>query len=129
MSLAGDLKESGDLMAGDRLDNRWLQYSSSSLPRSQQDWDGCVFVEKTHWGYYCWPRFPLETLRCLLQCLPLHSRRISLNVTSLLFSSRKLLMYAPPEEQPKQSLNREEMTEVGARRERTHTGCAAASQR
>lgn len=46
-------------MAGDRLDNRWLQYSSSSLPRSQQDWDGCVFVEKTHWGYYCWPRFPL----------------------------------------------------------------------
>lgn len=31
-----------------------------------------------------------------------------------------MLMYAPPEEQPKQSLNREEMTEVGARREHTH---------
>lgn len=31
-----------------------------------------------------------------------------------------MLMYAPPEEQPKQSLNREEMTEVGARRKRTH---------
>uniref|UniRef100_A0A8C9XF59 Proteasome activator subunit 4 n=1 Tax=Sander lucioperca TaxID=283035 RepID=A0A8C9XF59_SANLU len=67
------------LVAGDRLDNQWLQYNSSSLPRTQQDWDSCVFVEKTHWGYYCWPR--------------------------------KLMMYAPLEEQPKQNLTREEMTE------------------
>uniref|UniRef100_A0A8C2WJH7 Proteasome activator subunit 4 n=1 Tax=Cyclopterus lumpus TaxID=8103 RepID=A0A8C2WJH7_CYCLU len=63
----------------DRLDNKWLQYNGSSLPRTQQEWDGCVFVEKTHWGYYCWPR--------------------------------KLMMYAPMEEQPKQNLTREEMTE------------------
>uniref|UniRef100_A0A672JF04 Proteasome activator subunit 4a n=1 Tax=Salarias fasciatus TaxID=181472 RepID=A0A672JF04_SALFA len=66
-------------LSGDRPDNQWLQYNSSNLPRTQQDWDHCVFVEKTHWGYYCWPR--------------------------------KLLMYAPLEEQPKQNLTREEMTE------------------
>uniref|UniRef100_A0A4W6E8I3 Proteasome activator subunit 4 n=1 Tax=Lates calcarifer TaxID=8187 RepID=A0A4W6E8I3_LATCA len=67
------------IKAGDRQDNRWLQYNSSSLPRTQQDWDQCVFVEKTHWGYYCWPR--------------------------------KLMMYAPLEEQPKQNLARDDMTE------------------
>uniref|UniRef100_A0A665WZ29 Proteasome activator subunit 4a n=1 Tax=Echeneis naucrates TaxID=173247 RepID=A0A665WZ29_ECHNA len=66
-------------VAGDRPDNQWLQYNSSSLPRTQQDWDQCVFVEKTHWGYYCWPR--------------------------------KLMMYAPLEEQPKHNLTRDEMTE------------------
>ncbi|KAG8000039.1 Proteasome activator complex subunit 4A [Nibea albiflora] len=73
------VKELSDMVAGDRQDNQWLQYNSSNLPRTQQDWDGCVFVEKTHWGYYSWPR--------------------------------KLLMYAPQEEQPKQNLTREEMTE------------------
>uniref|UniRef100_A0AAQ5XCN0 Proteasome activator Blm10 mid region domain-containing protein n=1 Tax=Amphiprion ocellaris TaxID=80972 RepID=A0AAQ5XCN0_AMPOC len=66
-------------LSGDRADNEWLQYNSSNLPRTQQDWDHCVFVEKTHWGYYCWPR--------------------------------KLMMYAPLEEQPKHNLSREEMTE------------------
>ncbi|KAE8280512.1 Proteasome activator complex subunit 4B [Larimichthys crocea] len=73
------VKELSDMVAGDRQDNQWLQYNSSNLPRTQQDWDGCVFVEKTHWGYYSWPR--------------------------------KLLMYAPQEEQPKHNLTREEMTE------------------
>ncbi|KAA8583909.1 hypothetical protein FQN60_015117 [Etheostoma spectabile] len=77
--LCGVKELSGAVAAGDRLDNQWLQYNSSSLPLTQQDWDSCVFVEKTHWGYYCWPR--------------------------------KLMMYAPPEEQPKQDLTREEMTE------------------
>uniref|UniRef100_A0A6Q2Y7R3 Proteasome activator subunit 4 n=1 Tax=Esox lucius TaxID=8010 RepID=A0A6Q2Y7R3_ESOLU len=67
------------LTAGDRPDNKWLQYNSSSLPRSQQAWEACMFVEKTHWGYYSWPQ--------------------------------KLMMYAPSEEQPKQGLTREEMTE------------------
>ncbi|XP_028325388.1 proteasome activator complex subunit 4A isoform X1 [Gouania willdenowi] len=74
-----EVKEPNAIVAGDRPDNHWLQYSSSKLPRTQQDWDQCVFVEKTHWGYYCWPR--------------------------------KLLMYAPFEEQPRQNLAREEMTE------------------
>uniref|UniRef100_A0A3Q3N6V1 Proteasome activator subunit 4a n=1 Tax=Mastacembelus armatus TaxID=205130 RepID=A0A3Q3N6V1_9TELE len=73
------IPELSAIVAGDRPDNQWLQYDSSSLPRTQQDWDRCVFVEKTHWGYYCWPR--------------------------------KLMMYAPLEEQPKQNLTREEMTE------------------
>eukprot|EP00064_Thunnus_orientalis_P007411 superscaffoldBa00000821_g7431 len=73
------VKEPSGIVAGDRPDNQWLQYNSSNLPRTQQDWDRCVFVEKTHWGYYCWPR--------------------------------KLMMYAPLEEQPKQNLTREEMTE------------------
>lgn len=57
LSLLGNVKELNGIKAGDRQDNRWLQYNSSSLPRTQQDWDQCVFVEKTHWGYYCWPRF------------------------------------------------------------------------
>lgn len=52
----GGGKEPSGIVAGDRPDNKWLQYDSSSLPRTQQDWDRCVFVEKTHWGYYCWPR-------------------------------------------------------------------------
>uniref|UniRef100_A0A8C8H3H0 Uncharacterized protein n=1 Tax=Oncorhynchus tshawytscha TaxID=74940 RepID=A0A8C8H3H0_ONCTS len=73
------MKELAGLIAGDRPDNQWLQYNSSSLPRTQQDWEGCTFVEKTHWGYYSWPQ--------------------------------KLMMYAPSEEQPKQGLTREEMTE------------------
>uniref|UniRef100_A0AAQ5XT79 Proteasome activator Blm10 mid region domain-containing protein n=1 Tax=Amphiprion ocellaris TaxID=80972 RepID=A0AAQ5XT79_AMPOC len=73
------VKELDVIVAGDRADNEWLQYNSSNLPRTQQDWDHCVFVEKTHWGYYCWPR--------------------------------KLMMYAPLEEQPKHNLSREEMTE------------------
>uniref|UniRef100_A0A8C8I491 Uncharacterized protein n=1 Tax=Oncorhynchus tshawytscha TaxID=74940 RepID=A0A8C8I491_ONCTS len=74
-----DLKEPAGMIAGDRPDNQWLQYNSSSLPRTQQDWEGCTFVEKTHWGYYSWPQ--------------------------------KLMMYSPSEEQPKQGLTREEMTE------------------
>ncbi|KAF3842217.1 hypothetical protein F7725_024168 [Dissostichus mawsoni] len=78
-SLLGGGKELSVNVAGDRQDNKWLQYDSSSLPRTQKDWDACVFVEKTHWGYYSWPR--------------------------------KLMMYAPLEEQPKQNLTREEMTE------------------
>uniref|UniRef100_A0A4W5P868 Proteasome activator subunit 4 n=1 Tax=Hucho hucho TaxID=62062 RepID=A0A4W5P868_9TELE len=73
------LKEPAGMIAGDRPDNQWLQYNSSSLPRTQQDWEGCTFVEKTHWGYYSWPQ--------------------------------KLMMYSPSEEQPKQELTREEMTE------------------
>uniref|UniRef100_A0A673KRM3 Proteasome activator complex subunit 4A n=1 Tax=Sinocyclocheilus rhinocerous TaxID=307959 RepID=A0A673KRM3_9TELE len=57
----------------------WLQYDSSRLPRSQQDWDECCFIEKTHWGYSTWPR--------------------------------TLMLYAPPEEQPKQGKTRQEMNE------------------
>ncbi|KAL7869287.1 hypothetical protein AOLI_G00132750 [Acnodon oligacanthus] len=48
--------EQEDLVAGDRPGNSWLQYHADSLPRTQQDWDIFRFVEKTHWGYYCWPK-------------------------------------------------------------------------
>lgn len=58
----GALEETGrGIVAGDRPDNKWLQYNSSSLPRTQKDWDLCAFVEKTHWGYYSWPRCLFET--------------------------------------------------------------------
>uniref|UniRef100_A0A671QPG7 Proteasome activator complex subunit 4A n=1 Tax=Sinocyclocheilus anshuiensis TaxID=1608454 RepID=A0A671QPG7_9TELE len=73
-----ELKTSS-LLAGDRPDNQWLRYDSSRLPCSQQDWNECCFIEKTHWGYSIWPR--------------------------------KLLLYAPLEEQPKQGKTREEMNE------------------
>ncbi|XP_042364278.1 proteasome activator complex subunit 4B [Plectropomus leopardus] len=41
---------------GDREGNRWLQYDSNNLPLSEEQWDSQTFVEKTHWGYYSWPR-------------------------------------------------------------------------
>uniref|UniRef100_A0A671QLX7 Proteasome activator complex subunit 4A n=1 Tax=Sinocyclocheilus anshuiensis TaxID=1608454 RepID=A0A671QLX7_9TELE len=51
-----ELKTSS-LLAGDRPDNQWLRYDSSRLPCSQQDWNECCFIEKTHWGYSIWPRY------------------------------------------------------------------------
>ncbi|XP_016085953.1 proteasome activator complex subunit 4B-like [Sinocyclocheilus grahami] len=44
------------LVAGDKPGNDWLQYHGDSLLNTQQDWDNFCFVEKTHWGYYCWPK-------------------------------------------------------------------------
>uniref|UniRef100_A0A8D0D6T8 Uncharacterized protein n=1 Tax=Sander lucioperca TaxID=283035 RepID=A0A8D0D6T8_SANLU len=41
---------------GDREGNRWLQYDSNNLPLSEEQWDSQPYVEKTHWGYYSWPR-------------------------------------------------------------------------
>ncbi|XP_028809979.1 proteasome activator complex subunit 4B isoform X2 [Denticeps clupeoides] len=49
-------EEPAGLVAGDRPGNLWLQYNQSRLPNSEQDWDNMHFVEKTHWGYYCWPK-------------------------------------------------------------------------
>lgn len=42
---------------GDRRANSWLQYDSSNLPVTEEQWQSLQFVEKTHWGYYCWPRW------------------------------------------------------------------------
>ncbi|KAK5608897.1 Proteasome activator complex subunit 4B [Crenichthys baileyi] len=44
------------ICVGDREGNRWLQYDSNNLPLSQKQWDSLQFVEKTHLGYYSWPR-------------------------------------------------------------------------
>ncbi|XP_015766712.1 PREDICTED: proteasome activator complex subunit 4-like [Acropora digitifera] len=40
---------------GDREDNRWLHYCSSNLPKSKEEWQSYVFIDKTHWGFYTWP--------------------------------------------------------------------------
>ncbi|KAM5165243.1 proteasome activator complex subunit 4 [Mantella aurantiaca] len=44
------------VMSGDRPDNQWIHYDSASLPKTKESWEACSFVEKTHWGYYTWPR-------------------------------------------------------------------------
>ncbi|XP_006791331.1 proteasome activator complex subunit 4B [Neolamprologus brichardi] len=50
------IEETDGLCVGDREGNRWLQYDSNNLPLTQEKWDSECFVEKTHWGYYSWPR-------------------------------------------------------------------------
>uniref|UniRef100_A0A672JGF3 Proteasome activator subunit 4b n=1 Tax=Salarias fasciatus TaxID=181472 RepID=A0A672JGF3_SALFA len=44
------------LCVGDHEGNCWLQYDSNNLPLTEEQWDSQHFVEKTHWGYYSWPR-------------------------------------------------------------------------
>ncbi|ELW47867.1 Proteasome activator complex subunit 4 [Tupaia chinensis] len=44
------------ILAGDRPDNHWLHYDSKSIPRTKKEWESSYFVEKTHWGYYTWPK-------------------------------------------------------------------------
>ncbi|XP_013404552.1 proteasome activator complex subunit 4 [Lingula anatina] len=47
----------GHSLPGDsRLDNAWLQYRSDTRPDTLDKWEKTVFVDKTHWGYYCWPK-------------------------------------------------------------------------
>ncbi|XP_076815650.1 proteasome activator complex subunit 4A-like [Clavelina lepadiformis] len=41
---------------GDRVDNSWHQYNSKDLPTNQKKFDNTKFVDKTHWGYYAWPK-------------------------------------------------------------------------
>lgn len=41
---------------GDRPDNIWHHYDVKNLPVTKEVWDRTVFVEKTHWGYYTWPK-------------------------------------------------------------------------
>ncbi|PFX25214.1 Proteasome activator complex subunit 4B [Stylophora pistillata] len=41
---------------GDRDDNKWLQYSSDVVPKTKSEWENFVFIDKTHWGYYTWPK-------------------------------------------------------------------------
>lgn len=53
---AGGVEDPGGPCSGDRESNRWLQYHSQDLPLSQERWDALRYVEKTHWGYSCWPR-------------------------------------------------------------------------
>ena len=41
---------------GSREDNLWLDYSMAAVPSSAEDWQKTTFVDKTHWGFYCWPK-------------------------------------------------------------------------
>lgn len=54
---SGGIEDPEGVCVGDREGNRWLQYDSNNLPLSQEQWDSQQFVEKTHWGYYSWPRY------------------------------------------------------------------------
>lgn len=44
---------------GDRDDNRWLQFDPEHFISSEEEWNSVVFIEKTHWGYYTWPKLVL----------------------------------------------------------------------
>jgi hypothetical protein len=47
----------GTFLPGSRPDNEWIMYNSEKLPDSQEKWEAMEFVDKTHWGYYCWPKY------------------------------------------------------------------------
>ncbi|XP_059159046.1 proteasome activator complex subunit 4B-like [Physella acuta] len=48
------------LAPGDRPDNEWLQFDPKNFIKTEEEWNKTVFIEKTHWGYYTWPK-ELET--------------------------------------------------------------------
>jgi proteasome activator subunit 4 len=48
--------QSDNIRPGDRPDNQWLLYNSKLIPKTEEDWNKVFFVEKTHWGYYTWPK-------------------------------------------------------------------------
>ena len=37
-------------------DNRLCIKEDSKIPRTAEQWENFVFIDKTHWGYYCWPK-------------------------------------------------------------------------
>ena len=41
---------------GYRSDNVWHTYNSQCLPDNREKWEALTVVEKTHWGYYTWPK-------------------------------------------------------------------------
>jgi len=41
---------------GSRPDNMWHHYDDSLYPWKPDTWTKLTFVEKTHWGYYTWPK-------------------------------------------------------------------------
>nr|CAB3265251.1 proteasome activator complex subunit 4B [Phallusia mammillata] len=50
------LSLSSTMCPGDRPDNAWHQFNSSDLPLTKEKFENTVFIDKTHWGYYCWPK-------------------------------------------------------------------------
>jgi len=45
-----------EFQPGDRPDNECLVYKKHLLPKNEEEFNKFPFVEKTHWGYYTWPR-------------------------------------------------------------------------
>ncbi|KAL4238306.1 Proteasome activator complex subunit 4 [Mactra antiquata] len=45
-----------EICPGFRSDNAWHRYDSSKIPDTQEKWENLVVIEKTHWGYYNWPK-------------------------------------------------------------------------
>lgn len=35
---------------------RWHIYDSKTLPDTLEKWNATTFIEKTHWGYFSWPK-------------------------------------------------------------------------
>lgn len=44
------------LVPGDREDNKWLQFDPAKFISTEEEWNKTAFIEKTHWGYYTWPK-------------------------------------------------------------------------
>lgn len=51
-----DSSSSGRVPYGDRDDNQWLQYNSSTVPRAPDAWDQPRYVHNQYVGYYDWPK-------------------------------------------------------------------------
>ncbi|CAD5119000.1 DgyrCDS7656 [Dimorphilus gyrociliatus] len=44
------------IIPGERPDNKWLLYDDSDVLVDEETYNNTIFVEKTHWGYYTWPK-------------------------------------------------------------------------
>uniref|UniRef100_H2Z3X1 Proteasome activator complex subunit 4 C-terminal domain-containing protein n=1 Tax=Ciona savignyi TaxID=51511 RepID=H2Z3X1_CIOSA len=56
--LTGESKDQDTFskVPGYRLDNECVQYDSENLPDTKEKFQKANFIDKTHWGYYCWPK-------------------------------------------------------------------------
>lgn len=45
-----------ELQPGFRPDNAWHLYNGQKLPDTKAKWESLTVIEKTHWGYYTWPK-------------------------------------------------------------------------
>jgi len=56
VDLAGQGYDISNIAPGIRPDNEWLLYKVSNVPSSETEWNNFKFVDKTHIGYYAWPK-------------------------------------------------------------------------
>ena len=45
-----------EINPGDREDNGWHHFNPEGNPDTEEKFSNMKFVDKTHWGYYCWPK-------------------------------------------------------------------------